>query len=57
MNNPTLGGSCTARMSRADSDVSNRVVDVFELEYSHDKWHFALASKLHNCALNDFSTL
>ena len=31
MNNPTLGGSCTARMTRADSDVSNRVVDVFEL--------------------------
>ena len=28
MNNPTLGGSCTTRMSRADSDVSNRVVDM-----------------------------
>jgi len=28
MNNPTLGGSCTARMTRADSDVSNRVVDM-----------------------------
>lgn len=29
MNNPTLGSLCTSRMSRADSDVPNRGVNVY----------------------------